>query len=131
MSRGELTQAAGYADRCLELAEGNSARKNVVKGRRLRAQVLMAQGQLEEAEQDLATAFELAREVGNPPQLWQTLAAIGDLRLAQGRPEEARQAYAEALSLIDDVAGSLSDEQLRNTFLASKPIERIRRLRAE
>jgi class 3 adenylate cyclase/tetratricopeptide (TPR) repeat protein len=131
LSRGDLARAAGYADRCLELAEGNSARKNVIKGRRLRAQVLIAQGRLEEADQDLAAALELAGEVGNPPQLWQTRAAIGDLRLAQGRPKDARLAYADAIAVIDIVAGALSDEELRNMFLTSSAVEAVRRSGAQ
>jgi tetratricopeptide (TPR) repeat protein len=131
LRRGDLAGAAGYANRCLELAEGNSSRKNIVKGRRLRAQVLMAQGQLEGAEQDLSVALTMAHEVGNPPQLWETHAAIGDLRRAQGRPEEAHQAYGKALSVIDSVAASLTDEELRNTFLTSNAVEAIRRSGAE
>jgi class 3 adenylate cyclase/tetratricopeptide (TPR) repeat protein len=126
MARGDLARAAGYAERCLELAEGNEARKNIVKGRRLRAQVLMAQGQLDDAERDLAVALEFAHEVGNPPQLWETHAAMGALRLAQGRAKEASKAYADAMSLIDAVAGTLSDQELRRTFLNSARVKAIR-----
>jgi class 3 adenylate cyclase/tetratricopeptide (TPR) repeat protein len=130
LTRGDLGRAADYAERCLELAEGNMSRKYIAQGRRLRAQVLMAQGQVEEAQQDLSVALELAREVGNPPQLWETQAAIGDLRRAQGRPEEAGEAYANAFSVIDTVAGSLTDDDLRSTFLESKRVEAIRRAAA-
>ncbi len=105
----------------------NSTAKNVIKGRRLRGQVLMAQGRLDEAEQELAAALEAAIEVGNPPQLWKTHAAIGDLRLAQGRTEDGRRAYGEALSRIDGVAAGLTDTQLRETFVRSKHVEGIRR----
>jgi tetratricopeptide (TPR) repeat protein len=127
LSRGDLGRAAGYAEQCLDLAEGNISRKYIVQGRRLQAQVRMAEGGLDEAEQDLAVALELAHDVGNPPQLWKTYAALGDLRLAQGRAKEARQPYREALSVIDTVAASLTDEELRDTFLASNDVEQIRR----
>ncbi len=56
---------------------------------------------------------------------------MGDLRLAQGRPKEARLAYVDAIAVIDTIAASLTDEQLRSTFLTSKPIEGIRRSGAE
>jgi class 3 adenylate cyclase/tetratricopeptide (TPR) repeat protein len=131
LARGDLARAASYADRCLELAVHNSSRKNVVKGRRLRAEVLIRQSRLQEAEEELSTALELAHEVGNPPQLWKTHAAIGDLRRTQGRSEEAGHAYAEALSIIDTVAGSLSDQPLRATFLESNHVEGIRRAAAD
>src|SRR5436309_13598296 len=55
LARGDLARAASYAERCLELAVGNSSRKNIVKGLRLRAQVLLAQGELEDAKQELST----------------------------------------------------------------------------
>jgi tetratricopeptide (TPR) repeat protein len=127
LARGDPPRAMACADQCLAIAVPTSSRKNVVKGRRLRAQVLMAEGHLDEAEQELSAAMAVAVEVGNPPQLWKTQVALGDLRSAQGQPEEARRAYGEALSAIEGVAGSLTDEQLRETFLLSEHVEGIRR----
>jgi Flp pilus assembly protein TadD len=98
----------------------------IVKGHRLRAEALVALGRLDLADGDLKIALELARQVGNPPQLWKTLVALGGLRQAQGRPEDARNAYRDALAVIDGVAGQLTDESLRATFLASDHVQRIR-----
>jgi tetratricopeptide (TPR) repeat protein len=127
LSRGDTARALAYADECLEVAEFNSSMKNVVKGRRLRGQVLQAQGLVDEAEQELAAALEVAIEVGNPPQLWKTHAAIGDLCRAQGRTRDARRAYGKAFSVIEGVASSLTDARLRETFVRSKHVEGIRR----
>jgi tetratricopeptide (TPR) repeat protein len=127
LARADYDKAMAYADECLALAEQGDSKKNIVKGRRLRGQVFLARGKLPEAEQELAAALEIAKEIGNPPQLWKTHAALGDLRQAQGRPEEARQAYREALSVIDGVAAGLEDESLRETFLTSEHVEGIRR----
>jgi class 3 adenylate cyclase/tetratricopeptide (TPR) repeat protein len=127
LGRGDTARALAYADECLELALYNSSVRNVVKGRRLRGQVLLAQGRPDEAEHELAAALNAAIEFGNPPQLWKTHVAIGDLRRAQGRPEEARRSYGEALSIIEGVAESLTDERLRERFLRSKHVESIRR----
>jgi tetratricopeptide (TPR) repeat protein len=124
--RGDHDKALSYADECIELAESTDRPKNVVKGRRLRGQALLAQGKLSEADEELSTALEIAREIGNPPQLWKTHAAIGDLRQAQGKSDDARQAYGEALSVIDGVAAGLEDESLRKTFLGSDHVQEIR-----
>ena len=70
--------------------------------------------------------MELAELVCNPPQLWKTHVAIGELRQAQGRTDEACRAYGEALSIIEGVGRSLEDEKLRETFLGSKDVEGIR-----
>jgi tetratricopeptide (TPR) repeat protein len=126
LARGDRERALAYADECLEVAEYNSSMKNVVKGRRLRGQVLIAQDRLDDAEQELSTALEVAHEVGNPPQLWKTHAAIANLRRAQGRTEDARRSYGEAVSIIDGVAASLTDDQLRETFLESAHVQGIR-----
>ena len=127
LARGDYSKGLAYADECVALAEESDSKKNVVKGRRLRGQALLAQDKLQEAERELAAALEIAKEIGNPPQLWKTHAAIGALRLAQGRPDEARAAYRDALSVIDDVAAKLEDESLRETFLSSEHVQSIRR----
>jgi class 3 adenylate cyclase/tetratricopeptide (TPR) repeat protein len=124
--RGDPDKATAYADECLALAEPSASRKNIVKGRRLRGQALLAQGHLSEAERELDLALRVAREIGNPPQLWKTRAALGDLRQAQSKPTVARQAYREALGVIDGVAAALTDEALRQTFLGSTEVQRIR-----
>jgi len=127
LARGDYGKALAYADECLALAEPSDSRKNIVKGRRLRGQVFLAQGKLTEAEKELATALEIAQQVGNPPQLWKTHAALGDLRKAQGRLDDARQAYRDAFAVIERVAAGLSDESLRETFLSSDHVQDIRR----
>ena len=127
LARGDYDRALAYADECLALAVPSDSKKNIVKARRLRGQVFLAQGKLPEAEKELATALEFAQQIGNPPQFWKTFAALGDLRQAQGRAEDVRQAYRDALAVIERVAAGLSDESLRETFLSSDHVRNIRR----
>ncbi len=75
----------------------------------------------------ISPPLEIAKEIGNPPPLWKTYVALGDLRQAQGQPEDARQAYRDALSIIEGVAADLTDESLRETFLTSAHVQDIRR----
>ena len=127
LARGDSERGLAYADQCLELALHNSSAKNVIKGHRLRGQVFMAEGRLKEADQELSSALDVALEVGNPPQRWKTLVAIGDLRRAQKRTEDAGRAYGEAVSVIEGVAASLTDAKLRETFVQSEHVQAIRR----
>jgi len=126
LGRGEPERALAYADECLQVAEETGSEKYVVKGRRLRGQALIALGRLDDAEQDLSTALEVALALANPPQLWKTHAAVGDLRRAQGRPEDAWQSYGDALAVIEAVAAVLTDEKLRQGLRHSAPAEAIR-----
>ncbi|MFC1718209.1 hypothetical protein ACFL6S_31425 [Candidatus Poribacteria bacterium] len=83
-------------------------------------------GKLAEAEKELSTALKVAHKIGNPPQLWKTYVALGELRQAQGRSNDALQAYHDALSVIHDVVTGLTDESRRNTFLNSEHVREIR-----
>jgi tetratricopeptide (TPR) repeat protein len=113
LERGDYERARSYADQCVQRAELTNRPKNVIKGRRLRGQIMTAQGKLSEAEEEIEMALAIAKAIGNPPQLWKTLVALGDLRRAQDREEDAKAAYNETLALINNVASRLDDEKLR------------------
>ena len=128
LARGDSGRALAYADECLALAEPSESKKNVVKARRLRGQSFLMHGRVDEAEQEIERALEVARQIGNPPQLWKTYVALGDLQLAQGRAADADQTYRDALQIIDAVAADLTDTALRQTFLTSSHVLRIQHL---
>ena len=125
-ARGDWERALSSADGCLALAEKTESAKYIVRARRARGLALLALGRIAEGEEEICAAVPLAVEVGNPPQLWRTHAALGELRQAQGRPDDARHAYEDALAVIESVAGGLTDAQLRDTFLGSDHVQGIR-----
>lgn len=127
LERGQPEQALHYADDCLSRAQATAGPKYVVKARRLKSQALITLGGLGDAEEELLLALDVAKQLGNPPQLWKTHAGIGVLYRAQGRMDAARQAYLEAFSVIERVADSLTDTRLRGTFLRSRLVQSIRR----
>ena len=128
LARKDYDQAFIYADKCLSLAEPTDARKNIVKSRRLRGQVFLIQGKLGEANQEFSKALEIALKIGNPPQLWKTYSAIGNLLKKQGRGKDAIKAYQDAIDIIEGVASELKNEQLKNTFLKSTHVKNIQKL---
>jgi class 3 adenylate cyclase len=126
LARGDLDKAIAYADECLAVAEQSKSMKNTVKGRRLRAQVFLAQGKLEEAGQELSITLEAAQRIGNPPQLWKTYAILGDLFQEEGRPDDAQRAYGDAFAVIEGVVAGLKNQSLRDTFMSSQHVQEIR-----
>jgi class 3 adenylate cyclase/tetratricopeptide (TPR) repeat protein len=131
-SLGEAVLAAGDPDRamslaaeCLALAHATDSKKNIVKGRRLRGQALLARGELDGAQKELDMALDMAKESSNPPQLWKTWAAVGELRRLRGDRERSREAFREAASVISGIAAELTDDKLRETFLMSYPVRVI------
>ena len=127
LARGDTAGALADADECVRRAASSDSAKNIVKGRRLRGQVFLARGEARTAETELEDALVVARRIGNPPQLWKTVAAVGDLRRMLDDIEKAQQAYGEALAIIENVAAHLQDEALRVTFLSSPHVQDIRR----
>ena len=126
LAEGDFERALGLADECIALATATGVLKNIVKGRRLRGQALMARAEFDAAASDLTAALDLALEIGNPGQIWKTQAAVGDLHSRSNRPAEARESYAAALAVLERVAGSLRDNELRETLLASASVTRLR-----
>jgi tetratricopeptide (TPR) repeat protein len=126
LTKGDAAQALECADECLKLAESTMSRKNLVKGWRLKGQALLAQGQGAQAETAISRGLTIAREIGNPPQLWKTYQALGALYEWQADLEQAQTAYRSALDVIDGVAERLQDQELKRTFLAARSVQEIR-----
>jgi len=125
LTKGSAGQALEYAEACLKLAEPTKSRKNLVKGWRLKGQALLAQGHGDQAAEALSRALRLAQEIGNPPQLWKTFAALGALYEWQRDTRQARTAYRSAWEVINGVAEGLRDHDLKRTFLGAQPIQQI------
>ncbi len=64
----------------------------MVKGWRLKGQVFCPQGRMQEAGEALNRALDIAKEIDNPPQLWKTYQALGQLYEQKGELEQARSA---------------------------------------
>ena len=125
-----LCAAACPAD-CIRVVPAENTPDNRVSAgeryaRTYRGQALLAQGQGAQAEAAFTRALAIAREIGNPPQLWKTYQALGALYESQADLERARAVYQSALDVIDGVAERLQDQELQRTFLAARPVQEIR-----
>src|SRR5262249_16125083 len=125
LTKGDAEKALRFAEECLRVAEPTESRKNIVKGRRLQGQAVCLQGRLAEAESTLQKALALAKEVGNPPQLWKTYRALGELYERQGAADKAQSAYASAIAVIESVASRLRDQEIKRVFLSARPVQEI------
>jgi tetratricopeptide (TPR) repeat protein len=123
--RGDLARARRHADQCLDAATRTTSRKNLVKGWRLTGQIATAARRWDEAETALRQALAIAERIGNPPQLWQTHAALARLHAARGRPHEAHASRAAARALLDRTKAALPDDALRAAFERAPVIQRV------
>ncbi len=84
---------------------------------KLRAEALAALQREAEAEAMLRAAQEAAQAQGLRPLLWRIYVALGKLYQTQAREVEAGQATALARTIIEELAGNVPDERLREQFL--------------
>jgi class 3 adenylate cyclase/tetratricopeptide (TPR) repeat protein len=126
LRRGDVPSALRWADECVTAAKESGSPRNVMKGLRLRGTALAEQRRFDEAVAVFAQALELAREVGNPFQIWRTLAAYSDARGAQGLDDKAAALANEALVVVEAVATSLGDASLAATLRMSPPVMALR-----
>lgn len=113
LASGNTSTARAAAGECLETAVRVGARKYEVRGRRLLGRAFAAEGDETGAIQELDAALAIAREIGNPPQLWRTLmarATVGD---------DGEGFAIEAVETIDGVVDSLGDHALATTLRGS------------
>ena len=125
LALGDPVRAHELATECLESATQTDSRKNMVKAHRLLGQTLVVEGAPAEAEAEYQVALALAREVGNPPQLWKSWHALGDLHAQQGQVGPARAAHREALGVIERAAAEVADADLKATFMAAPVVAAI------
>ena len=123
LSRGELDKAEAFLEQSLHLATGSNTRKNIVKAWRLKGKIALARRHWEDATGWLLQALELAKQIGNPPQLWKTHIALGQVHTARQESEHARQAYQAARDSIDHTNSRLTHPALRAS-LENSPLTR-------
>jgi predicted ATPase/DNA-binding SARP family transcriptional activator len=75
-------------------------------------------GQLQEAE-------ALAREIGQPGELWQIRSALGELYERRGEAGEARAAFSRAAQTLSTLAEKIGDEKLKEGFLSAPQVRRV------
>jgi tetratricopeptide (TPR) repeat protein len=109
---GDAQRAIALADECLEIAERTDSPKYAVRGRRLLGRALAVAGLGSEAVVELDRSLALARELGNPPQLWRSL-------LARAEVSDGAGCVEEAMDVMDEVVASLGDHPLAASMLSS------------
>jgi len=125
--RGELALAQRRPDVALRLADaliasapGEAQRAEgqpIPALLKLRGEALYALGQLEEALSALEEARRGAQVEGALPLLWQIHRSLGRVYAAAKQKQCAHQAFAAAREVIESLAASLDETELRERFL--------------
>ena len=73
----------------------------------------------------MKTAVQIAKALGNPPQLWKSYVGLAEVLMASSESAASDDALREAGKVVAEVAKGLDDESLRNDFLNSDEIRAI------
>jgi len=133
-ARAELELARAHPEQALTILDQLiSTARYVEDGRviphvwHLRGKVLIALGRVEEAEVVLCSARDAAQGQGARPLLWRICVTQGKLYRTQAKREQAEEAFSLARTIIEELAGSVPDRDLRDNFLrdASMQLPRL------
>jgi tetratricopeptide (TPR) repeat protein len=114
LSRGQPEQALALLDEELAAARRHLARKVEARALELQGRVLVVLGRREEAAQSLEAALDVAREIGYPPATWRSLSLLAELARRAGDRAQAERLSSEARGLVQRLAGSLPEAELRH-----------------
>jgi len=125
LAEGDLAQATKYARRLLDVAAQYESRKYVAWAHKLLAGIAIAQGDATRAEAEFSTALEKLRERPVPLVAWKIYAALGRLRDSRSDRPSARLAFAQASTIVQGIAASVNDDDLRTKFLNSPAVQEV------
>ena len=120
----ELALAQGNPARALDITDlliasdpNTPEERNILRVSKLRGEALMALQRPMEAESALTATQAIATAQGARPMQWRICVSLGNLYQALGRNNEAEQVFVTARMLIEELAGYVSEEGLRENYL--------------
>jgi len=119
LARGEPEEALGLADEELARAGRHHAPKIEARAHELRGRALAALDRRAEARAALGAALGVAERIGYPPTQWRSLAVLAELARREGQRAAAEAAEGRSRALVDKLARTLPDTDLRRELVAS------------
>jgi tetratricopeptide (TPR) repeat protein len=116
LSRGQPEQALALVDEEVAAARKHLARKVEARALELRGRALVVLDRRDEAARSLEAALEVARGIGYPPATWRSLSLLAELAHRAGDRAQAERLSFEARGLVERLAGSLPETELRREF---------------
>jgi class 3 adenylate cyclase/tetratricopeptide (TPR) repeat protein len=123
LGRGEPVRAVEIADSILDLLRRREIRLFATDALVLKARSLASAGQVDEAKRALGEARSEAERREHRRVLWEVLRELSEILDAQPNAEGARELRAEARRLVEWMAESVDDDELRSSFLGRPDVK--------
>src|SRR5258708_17001124 len=117
LAQGHPTRALEIIDQLVASAAQAARGQSSLRVLKVSGEALVMLQRPVEAEGAFEAAQAIARAQRARPMHWRICIALGNLYQAQGRNAEAEQAFANARTLIEELAATITDTTLNNLFL--------------
>jgi len=127
LSQADLDRATEEAGSLLTNSTQHGPPKYVGIAHKILAEIAMARGDLARAQAELAAALEPFRTRPAPLVTWKIYSTLGKLHVLKNDAHAAREAFAQSAHIIQKIASTITDEQLRSTFLSAPAVQEVLR----
>jgi DNA-binding CsgD family transcriptional regulator len=117
LARGDSDQALWIAELLIDSAPGTPRGQPIPALLKLKGEALLALHRPGEAALALVGAQRGAEERGERPLLWPILRTLGQTHRRLGQRQQARQAFNAARDLVESLAATIDDPDLREQFV--------------
>ena len=117
LQTGDLADAEAHNQRALDLSSANQSRSEFLSAQIVRSQILLARRKFDEA-QKLLESVEQDPAVDSPTK-WEAQARMAKVFEGEGHWNAAEDRYRQAISTFQKVRDSVSEDELRLSFLSS------------
>jgi len=125
LAQGDPALTLDIVERLIASAPGMAQGRVITYLWKLKGEALIALGNREEAQPLLLAAIENAQATGERFLLWRLHAILGQLHCTLGRQSEAERELLNARELIQELAETVPDGELRDNF-SRRAHERLR-----
>jgi len=123
--KGDYSRAMEFAEDTLVKGQNKATKKYISMGWQLKGDVLMAIEKIAEATDCFEKSRDIADQMGYPPLMWKTRFSLGQIYNQQGKSEAAKESLEKASAIIEKMASNVSDTEVKETFLASEPVQAV------
>jgi serine/threonine protein kinase/tetratricopeptide (TPR) repeat protein len=125
IARGDLKLAGSHAAACLHSADKTRSRKYVAWGHQILGDIASLEDRVEDAQREFETALRVFRTHPCPTIEWKVLRGAAELAAKMKNTDAADELRGRARSVIQSLAESVADDNLRRGFLKSRSVREL------
>lgn len=120
----DYAQAESVALELLTLAQARGARRHLLRAELVLGYCALAAGDASKAQEYFHEAFVESQGLSDQALIWRAHAALADA-FSQTQPETAAMHYSIAADILNQIAQSIGDLQLRETFCSAPLVAKV------